>query len=68
MGKFSAYKVELASLKEGHYEQDFEIKKDFFENMENSDILDADVHVHLNLEKRRDAYDCTFTLDRKSVV
>ena len=62
MGKFSAYKVELASLKEGHYEQDFEIKKDFFENMENSDILDADVHVHLNLEKRRDAYDCTFTL------
>ena len=62
MGKFTAYKVELASLKDGHYEQDFEIGKEFFENMENPDVLDANVHVHLDLEKRNDCYDCTFTL------
>lgn len=61
MGKFTAYKVELASLRDGHHEQDFKIGKEFFENMENTEILDADVDVHLDLEKRNDVYDCTFT-------
>ena len=60
MGKFTAYKVELASLKDGHYEQDFEIDSEFFKNMENTDVLSADVKVHLDLEKRNDVYDCTF--------
>lgn len=60
MGKFTAYKVELASLKDGHYEQDFEIGSEFFKNMENTDVLSADVKVHLDLEKRNDVYDCTF--------
>ena len=60
MGKFTAYKVELASLKDGHYEQDFEIGSEFFKNMENTDIISSDVKVHLDLEKRNDVYDCTF--------
>lgn len=29
--------------------------------MENPDIIASDVHVHLDLEKKNDSYDCTFT-------
>ena len=61
MGKFSQYKVQLASLNDGHYEQDFECGSEFFKNMENPDIIASDVHVHLDLEKKNDSYDCTFT-------
>ncbi len=60
MGKFTAYKVELASRGDGHYEQDFEIGKQFFENMENHDILSSDIHVHMDMEKRQDRYECVF--------
>ncbi|MDE5712572.1 MAG: DUF177 domain-containing protein [Muribaculaceae bacterium] len=61
MGKFSQYKVHLASLADGKYEQDFECGTDFFKNMENPDVISSDVHVHLNLIKKNDAYDFTFT-------
>ena len=60
MGKFSAYKVDLAGKADGHYEQDFVIDKTFFENMENNDILWSDVHVHMDMDKRNDAYHCVF--------
>ena len=60
MGKFTAYKVQLASLQDGKHEQDFEIGTEFFKNMENSDIVNSDVKVHLDLVKRHDTYDCTF--------
>lgn len=60
MGKYSRYKVDLASLPDGKFEQDFECDTEFFKNMEVADILSADVKVHLDLEKRNDAYDCTF--------
>ncbi len=60
MGKFTAYKVQLASLPDGKHEQDFEIGTEFFKNMENSDIVNSDVKVHLDLVKRHDTYDCTF--------
>lgn len=60
MGKFTQFKVQLASLPDGHHEQDFVIDTDFFKNMENPDILSADVHVHMDLDKRGDTYDCRF--------
>jgi len=60
VGKFSQYKVQLASLGEGRYEQDFECGTEFFNNMENPDVIFSDVHVHLDLVKKNDAYDCTF--------
>lgn len=60
MGKYSQYKVELASLPDGKFEQDFECGTEFFKNMEVPDIISGDVKVHLDLEKRNDAYDCTF--------
>lgn len=60
MGKFTPYNVELASLKDGHYEQDFECDTEFFKNMEHTGIQKSDVKVHLDLEKRNGIYDCTF--------
>ncbi len=60
MGKFSQYKVQLASLPDGKFEQEFECGTEFFKNMENNEILSSDVHVHLDLEKKNEAYDCTF--------
>ncbi len=60
MGKFTAFKVQLASLHDGHHEQDFEITTEFFKNMENADVLWSDVKVHLDLIKKNDTYDCTF--------
>ena len=60
VGKFSQFKVQLASLSDGRHEQDFEVTTDLFKNMENFDIISADVKVHLDLVKKNDTYDCTF--------
>lgn len=62
MGKYAAYKVNLGTLAEGHYEQDFVLDTAFFKNMEDADIIDADIKVHLDMEYRNGVYDCTFTL------
>lgn len=51
----------LASIGSGQYEQDFECDTQFFKNMENADIISSDVKVHLDVEKKHDAFDCTFT-------
>ena len=61
VGKFSKYKVQLASLADGRYEQDFVCDTDFFRNMENTEVVDADIAVHLDLEKKNEAYHLHFT-------
>lgn len=61
MGKFSKYKVELASLAEGNYTLEFDCDTEFFKNMEKPEILNSDVKVTLNLKHKGDIYDCTFT-------
>ncbi len=61
MGKFTQFKVQLAGLQDGRYEQDFEIDTQFFKNMENADVISAHVHVHMDMVKKHEAYDCTFT-------
>lgn len=61
MGKFSQFKVQLASLPDGRHEQDFTCDTEFFKNMENPEILSADVKAHLVVVKKNGAYDLTFT-------
>lgn len=46
----------------GVSEQDFAIGTEFFKNMENPDVIDSDVKVHLRLEHKNDTYYCHFTL------
>jgi len=60
VGKFTQYKIQLASLPEGKYEADFRCDTEFFRSMENADVISADVNVHLDLMRRHDVYDCTF--------
>lgn len=52
----------MAAAPEGVTEQDFTIGRRFFSDMENTDVLDSDVKVHLRLEHKNDAYYCRFTL------
>ena len=66
MGKYSAYKVQLASLPQGNFRQEFICDTQFFKNMENEDVVNADVKVHLDLENRNGLYSLMFTL--KGVV
>ena len=61
MGKYSAYKVQLASLPEGKFEQEFVCDTQFFKNMENPDVVNSDVKVHLDLEYRNGIYNLDFT-------
>ena len=62
MGKFTAYKVELASLPPGSHTQDFVCDTQFFKNMENTDVVNSDVKVHLDIKNQEGLYDLQFTL------
>lgn len=62
MSKFAPYKVTLGNLPDGEYHQDFLLDSVFFKNMENTDVLDSDVKVHMDMTHRNGIYDCTFTL------
>ena len=62
MGKFAPYKVNLASMTEGHHEQDFVCDTQFFRNLEHDEIIKSDVSAHLDTIRRGDVYDLTFTI------
>lgn len=62
MGKFSAFKLPLKSLGEGTHEFDYHLDKLFFANMENTDVHDADLSVHLTVVYHRDVYELTFDI------
>ena len=49
MGKFTAYKLPLKSLAKGSHEFDYALGKQFFADMENTDIRNADVKVRLTV-------------------
>ncbi len=46
----------------GKSEQEFVVDTQFFKNMENTDIIDADVKVAMELEHKNDTYYCHFDL------
>lgn len=62
MGKFTAYKLPLKSLTKGTHTFDYHLDKQFFSNMENADVRDADVDVHLTVTHKNDVYDLVFHL------
>ena len=45
MGKFSQFKVQLASKADGRYEQDFVCDTEFFRNMENEEVFSSVVDL-----------------------
>ena len=62
MGKFSDYKLMLKSLPLGKHQFEYHLSKQFFANMENSDVRDADVKVDLEVDHSNDAYQLAFHL------
>ncbi len=62
MGKFSEFKLPLKSLGAGTHEFDYHLDKQFFASMENADVRDADISVHLTVEYRHDVYGLTFAI------
>lgn len=62
MGKFSDYKLMLKSLPLGKHDFEYHLDKQFFINMENSDVRDADVNVALSVNHSNDAYRLSFHL------
>jgi uncharacterized protein len=46
------YVIPLSGLKEGHYSYDFDIDKKFFEQFEESEIKDGNLHSNVAMEKR----------------
>jgi len=62
MGKFSAYNLPLNSFGAGKHEFDFRLDKQFFVNMESSDIHDADLDAHLTVAFNGEYYDFNFVI------
>lgn len=62
MGKFTEFKLMLKSLPEGKHAFEYHLGKEFFTNMENTDVRDADVNVAVEVEHRRDSYVLSFHL------
>ncbi len=62
MGKFSEFKLPLKSIPAGTQEFPYHLDKAFFVNMENADVRDADVDVHLTVTHKNDVYDLVFHL------
>ncbi|MDE6557325.1 MAG: DUF177 domain-containing protein [Duncaniella sp.] len=56
MGKFSAFNLPLKTLPEGVSEFTYHLDKQFFKNMENSDIHDANLETLLTVTHRNDLY------------
>lgn len=56
MGKFTAYKLPLKQLTPGVHEFDYHIDKQFFVDMENADVRDAALDVHLTVTYQNDIY------------
>lgn len=62
MGKFTEFKLMLKSLPEGKHSFEYHLDKQFFSNMENTDVRDADVKVDLTVDHRGGAYALSFHL------
>lgn len=62
VGKFSAYKLPLKLLPVGSQEFDYHLDKQFFVDMESSDIHGANLDVHVTVVNKGDIYDMTIDI------
>lgn len=63
VGKFSEFRLPLKTLSEGVHTFEYRLGKQFFVNMENADIHDADLRVTLTVTHKRDIYDLAFRVE-----
>ena len=63
MGKFTDYKLMLKTLPAGKSTFEYHLGKQFFQDMENADVRDADVKVTLDVDHRAECYELDFHLE-----
>lgn len=63
MGKFTAFNLPLKSLAPGEHQFDFDLDKQFFVNMENSDIHGADLKAVVTVKYNGDVYALHFAVN-----
>jgi uncharacterized metal-binding protein YceD (DUF177 family) len=68
MGKFTAYNLPLKSLGIGEHSFEYHLDKQFFVNMESTDVRDADLAVCLNVVYKGDFYDLSFKISGEVVL
>lgn len=68
MGKYTAFKLPLKSLGVGTHEFEYHLDKQFFVNMESSDIHDADLNVALTVQCNDDIYNLDFHITGEVVL
>ena len=68
MGKFTEYKLQLKGVPDGVHELNFHMGKQFFVNMDNSDIHDADLNAALVMTYKNGIYDLKFHITGNVVV
>ncbi len=62
VGKFTEYKLPLKSMSPGLHEIEYKLGKQFFANMESSDVHDADLTVKLTVNHKSDLYYLHFVI------
>lgn len=62
MGKFTDFKLMLKSLPLGKHTFEYHLDKAFFQNMDNTDVRDADANVVLDVNHRAECYELHFHL------
>jgi uncharacterized metal-binding protein YceD (DUF177 family) len=60
--KFSEFKLPLKSMPIGNQQFEYHLGKEFFANMESSDIHDANLTVNLSVTHKSDIYDLNFEI------
>lgn len=68
MGKFTAYKLPLKSLGVGHHEFDYHLDKQFFTDMESSDVHGADLTVALTVDYDGEFYRLDFHITGEVIL
>lgn len=68
MGKFTEYKLPLKSMPDGIQTFEYHPTKQFFVNMENQEVRDADILVKLTVDHRNGVYDMTFNISGELTV
>ncbi|MCM1320062.1 MAG: DUF177 domain-containing protein [Muribaculaceae bacterium] len=56
MDTLKEYSLPLISLPEGLTELNFELSNEFFEAMEQDEVLNADIKVHISVDHKNDVY------------
>lgn len=68
MGKFTEFNLPLKGLSDGEHTFEYRLGKQFFANMENEDVRDADLTVKLTVKVKGAIYDLKFDINGEVIT